>query len=55
MKEKISITIEKDLLENIDKKSGLINRSVFIEDCLRKFFLKKKVNNLIIKPLRRKK
>ena len=34
MKEKISITLNKEILENIDKRRRLVNRSVFIENLI---------------------
>jgi len=38
MKVKISITLERELLEKIDKKRGLVSRSAYIEYLLRKIF-----------------
>ena len=36
MKEKINITIDSELLKIIEKQRGLVNRSLFIEELLRK-------------------
>jgi len=36
MKEKVTITLEKELIGEIDKERGLIKRSSYIEDILKK-------------------
>jgi len=39
-KKKVSLTLSEDLLEEIDKQRGLIKRSTFIEQKLRKVILR---------------
>ncbi len=37
MKERLSMTIKKDLLIKLDKERGRINRSVYVQDILEKY------------------
>lgn len=36
-KEKISISIDSEILDSVEKERGLVNRSTFINDILRKW------------------
>ncbi len=36
MRQQVTISLDRDLLDKLDEKRGLINRSVYIEDLIRK-------------------
>lgn len=52
-KVKVSYTLDKEIIDKVEKKRGFVSASLFVNNCLKEYLLRKKVNNLIIKPLKK--
>lgn len=51
-KVKVSYSLDKEIIDKVEQKRGFIAASLFVNNCLREYLLKKKVKKLIIKPLK---